>query len=130
MLITRNHKKLNVILRFKNYYKTTKLLGYSDNLLLTNKGFLKTPNLLFNNNMCLFFNLNNKLSISNEFNLISYKGYLITNYKIIKNISKKNYIDLKFNFLKLYLLFHLYKIFINITNILLNFVIVVKNYKF
>lgn len=124
MLVTRNYKNFNLILRFKKYYKLINLLGYSDNLLLTNKGFLKSPNVLFSNNMCLFFNL--EYNIINEFNLISYKGYIITNHKIIKSIVKKKNLYLKKKFLRVYLLFHLYNIFIKIINILLNLIIVVN----
>jgi hypothetical protein len=128
MLVTRNYKNWSVIFRFKKHYKLTKFLGYSDNLLLTNKGFLKSPHVLFSNNMCLFFNIAHHTT--HEFNMISYKGYIITNYKIIKSMSKKkNYLSLKNNFLRIYLLFHLYNIFVKIINILLNLVMVVNKYK-
>lgn len=122
MLNTRSYRKYNNLINLYKITKKNNLVGYSNNLLLTNQGFLKSPKELFNYNMCLFVALNLK-NITN-INIISYSGYIITNNNIYnltlidKNINSFVLISILHNILKIInsIIFLYYKILLYILN--------------
>lgn len=123
MLNTRSYKKYNNRLNLYKVTKNNNLVGYSNNLILTNKGFLKSPKELFKNNMCLFIALNPQ-NLIKDIKIISYSGYIITNNKIYysnltdKIINSFVLISILHNILKIInsIVYLYYKLFFYIIN--------------
>lgn len=123
MLNTRSYKKYNNRLNLYKVTKNNNLVGYSNNLILTNKGFLKSPKELFKNNMSLFIALNPQ-NLIKDIKIISYSGYIITNNKIYysnltdKIINSFVLISILHNILKIInsIVYLYYKLFFYIIN--------------